>query len=185
MLRFDGEKMTKRWLDLSESEIAERSAANRAARKVAKQECAEIVAYYKATIPAKPKPKKPARISEDAPQGRHSIILALPYPPSVNMYWRRNKGMGMHISAEGKQFRAEVIHQCCGKVGVMGRILVDVRAYPPDKRKRDLDNIFKALLDALNHARMIEDDGLIDVLKIQRGEPTKGGQVVVTIVPLK
>tara|TARA_R110000868_G_scaffold58479_1_gene180692 strand:- start:33 stop:566 length:534 start_codon:yes stop_codon:yes gene_type:complete len=176
--------MTKRWLDLSEAEIAEKSAKNRAARipklsasaqKISNQEFTEANEHYR---------KKPATVRQKAPQGRESIILTLPYPPTVNHYWLPNFNHSKRIGPKGVKFRDDVIKQCAGLDGVMGRVMVDVRAYPPDNRKRDLDNIFKALLDSLNHAGMIEDDGLIDVLKIQRGETTKGGQVVVCIVPL-
>jgi len=34
-----------------------------------------------------------------------------------------------------------------------GMLAVKVRAYPPDRRKRDIDNIQKPLLDALEKGR--------------------------------
>jgi len=60
---------------------------------------------------------------------------------------------------------------------------VRIDAYPPDKRRRDLDNIQKALLDALVHADVIEDDSLIDALSIQRHEAKEEGEVIVRIQP--
>ena len=113
-----------------------------------------------------------------------AIYLTLPYPPSVNHYWLPNFNHSKRISDKGNQFRAEVIHACRGHDGIMGRVSVSVIANPPDKRKRDLDNIFKALLDALRHAGMIEDDSLIDRLLIERGKVFEFGQVRVTIEPL-
>ena len=50
-------------------------------------------------------------------------------------------------------------------------------------RRRDLDNIQKALLDALVHADVIEDDSLIDALSIQRHEAKEEGEVIVRIQP--
>ncbi|NBW23084.1 MAG: RusA family crossover junction endodeoxyribonuclease, partial [Caulobacteraceae bacterium] len=41
-------------------------------------------------------------------------------------------------------------------------------AFPPDKRKRDLDNVLKSLLDALTHANVWDDDSQIDDLRIYR-----------------
>ena len=54
------------------------------------------------------------------------------------------------------------------------RLIVTIEAYPPDKRKRDLDNILKSLLDALQHAGMYPDDSQIDVLSIARKTTFKG-----------
>ncbi len=60
------------------------------------------------------------------------------------------------------------------------RIRVRVDAFPPDKRKRDLDNIFKALLDALQWCKVFSDDSQIDELIITR-QPSIEGRVVVYI----
>lgn len=48
------------------------------------------------------------------------------------------------------------------------RIKLSVYAYPPDKRKRDLDNVFKCLIDSLQHARIFPNDFQIDMLSIVR-----------------
>lgn len=48
------------------------------------------------------------------------------------------------------------------------RLSLTIDAYPPDRRKRDLDNILKSLLDALQHAGIYSDDSQIDILKISR-----------------
>ena len=54
------------------------------------------------------------------------------------------------------------------------RLSVLINAYPPDRRKRDLDNILKSLLDALQHARVYPDDSQIDRLTIIRNEALEG-----------
>jgi crossover junction endodeoxyribonuclease RusA len=41
-------------------------------------------------------------------------------------------------------------------------------AFPPDRRRRDLDNIQKPVLDALQHAGVYEDDSQIDLLVTRR-----------------
>lgn len=49
-------------------------------------------------------------------------------------------------------------------------LYVEVILYPPDARRRDLDNYMKCLLDALTHAGVWEDDSQIDQLCIFRGQ---------------
>jgi len=56
-----------------------------------------------------------------------------------------------------------------------------IDVYPPDKRKRDLDNICKNLLDSLQKAQIYPDDNQIDLLIIQRKEVVKGGKLHVSI----
>ncbi len=54
-------------------------------------------------------------------------------------------------------------------------------AEPPDKRRRDLDNILKAPLDALTHAGLLIDDEQFDEINIVRGLPVPGGRLGVKI----
>jgi crossover junction endodeoxyribonuclease RusA len=98
------------------------------------------------------------------------IILELPWPPSINHYWRHTKN-GHYISAEGKGYRNFVYHACNAhrnKYPSDKRLRVSIEAYPPDRRKRDLDNILKSLLDSLQYACVYEDDSQIDFLSIRR-----------------
>lgn len=89
------------------------------------------------------------------------------------------------ISEKGRQYRDQVVGECCvahlTNTLIGGRLAVKVTLCPPDRRKRDLDNYVKALLDALTHANVWADDEQIDRLVIERGEVVKGGKAVVTI----
>lgn len=66
-------------------------------------------------------------------------------------------------------------------LGIEQRLCVSILLYPPDRRVRDLDNYFKALLDALTHTNLWLDDSQIDELRIVRGEVKKGGECLVRI----
>ncbi len=112
-------------------------------------------------------------------------VYELPYPPSVNHYWRR-VGFRTLISREGRRFRARVVRLLALQPGhpAAGRLSVRVTLYPPDARRRDLDNAPKALLDALGHAGAYHDDGQIDELIILRGDVVPGGRAVVEIAEL-
>lgn len=111
------------------------------------------------------------------------IKLTLPYPPTVNHYWG-TAGKRRYIKPKGIEFRNEVIGLALeNKVNkkLSGRISIRIYAYMPDRRKRDLDNINKALFDALVHGGVILDDDQIDILHSERKEVIKGGKVEVLI----
>lgn len=115
------------------------------------------------------------------------ISLELPWPPSTNRIWRNVVVKGSPrtlLSSAGKDYRQlviGVIFQAGAKRGITGRVRLDITACPPDKRKRDLDNMLKAPLDALTHAGVWLDDSQIDRLLIERGEVCKGGRLLVAI----
>jgi crossover junction endodeoxyribonuclease RusA len=91
------------------------------------------------------------------------------------------------ISERGKLFRAEVKVICFNARCKLftGRLAIHIEARPPDRRARDLDNIGKAPLDALQHAGVYESDSQIDDLRIVRGPVCEGGELVVTIAELE
>jgi hypothetical protein len=62
-----------------------------------------------------------------------------------------------------------------------GRLAVTVDVHPPDRRRRDLDNALKALLDALEHGGAYRDDAQIDDLRVRRGVCVPGGCVWVRL----
>lgn len=110
------------------------------------------------------------------------LDLELPYPPSVNHYWRR-VGARTLISRGGRAFREAVcsILAARGVRPLDGALVVEVVIYPPDKRRRDIDNVQKALLDALQHGGAYGDDSQIVRLFIEKGEPLEGGKTIVRI----
>jgi len=96
------------------------------------------------------------------------IELTLPWPPSVNKYWRTYQGR-MIISAEGRAYRKAVADQVLIQRGAKhyaGKLRVGIEAFRPDNRRRDLDNLLKAVLDGCTHAGVWEDDSNIVDLRI-------------------
>jgi len=111
------------------------------------------------------------------------IVLTLPFPPSVNTYWR-NIGRGRTlISKRGRQYRDDVVGQVANRLiaPLQCSLHVAITLHAPDKRRRDVDNYLKAPLDALTHAGVWADDSQIDRLSVQRGENIAGGAAVVVI----
>jgi crossover junction endodeoxyribonuclease RusA len=90
------------------------------------------------------------------------------------------------LSREGRRYRASV----CAALAVMrvvrmnGRLEVRVTVCPPDNRRRDLDNVQKALLDALAKGGAYRDDSQIDRLVVERGPVTPSGKVLVEITEI-
>ena len=131
--------------------------------------------------------------------------LTLPYPPSINHYWRHYRGRTV-ISQDGRRFREDVLAlvpaqealpqtatsaQRSGsgprKPPAGGRIALCMDAFPPDRRRRDLDNIQKPVLDALEHAEVYLDDSQIDLLLTRRRASGKPGHIEVQLdeLPLR
>ncbi len=112
------------------------------------------------------------------------MIFTLPYPPSINHYWR-HVGPRTLISREGRAFRRNVCALLGGggprKPPCGGRIALAMDAFPPDRRRRDLDNLQKPVLDALEHAGVYEDDSQVDLLITRRRDPVKAGKLEVHI----
>ena len=52
-------------------------------------------------------------------------------------------------------------------------------------RRRDLDNILKAPLDALTHAGLLIDDEQFDEINIVRGQLVPGGRLGIKITELE
>jgi crossover junction endodeoxyribonuclease RusA len=95
------------------------------------------------------------------------VVLVLPLPPSVNGYWRsvpatRNHRARVLISEEGRRFkdrcRLAAIAQC--RTPLTGDLSITATVYFRDHR-RDLDNVFKPLLDALQGAAYANDRQIV------------------------
>lgn len=150
------------------------------------------------------------------PRERQSLHLQLPWPRSVNHYFReyamppagekieariREHGFeGIHVwlrkntrvmkqvGEEGKEYRAqvtEIVLKARANKGLMVPLLMKMRAYPPDKRQRDLSNLYKCLEDALQQAGVVIDDYVIAAHDSRRELQTvKGGLIVLEFTEL-
>ncbi|MFU0912838.1 RusA family crossover junction endodeoxyribonuclease [Kluyvera intermedia] len=116
--------------------------------------------------------------------------LVLPFPPSVNTYWRApNSGplKGRHlISQKGRAFQSAA---CAAIIEQLRKLpkpsaelaAVEITLYPPDQRCRDIDNYNKALFDALTHAGVWEDDSQVKRMLVEWGPVVPKGKVEITI----
>jgi crossover junction endodeoxyribonuclease RusA len=124
------------------------------------------------------------------------IEIALPWPPSDNSHKRggrltRTKTGILYQprinTLETKRYFYEVwlkIRTIGLKSFYSAPIYVEVDAYPPDDRKRDITNILKVLCDSLQRGGLFDDDYQICRLLIQRKDIISGGKVVVRVSEL-
>jgi crossover junction endodeoxyribonuclease RusA len=105
------------------------------------------------------------------------IVLELPFPPSLNTYWRHARGR-TYINKTGLAYRQSVLeyvtrHQI---KAAAGDLEYHVDLYPPDRRRRDGDNFsFKVIWDSLTQSGCIVDDSLFKKWGGQWRQPVKGG----------
>ena len=93
--------------------------------------------------------------------------LELSVPPSINKYYAQ-VGKRRIITKEGRLYKELVAGLTVKKLE--GRVSVTIELYAKDKRRRDLDNICKCLLDSLQGCGLYEDDSQIDRLMVVRCE---------------
>ena len=111
----------------------------------------------------------------------------LPFPPSVNSYYRSLVKRGSSIayvtrSAKGKAYRAAIKSLLHGTPTLTGNLFVNVVLHAPCNRRRDIDNYDgKALFDSLTHAGVWQDDSQVKERHSKWGENVSGGKVVVEI----
>lgn len=106
----------------------------------------------------------------------------LPWPPSTNALWRAFRGRNIlsrqaRLWAESaeKELRAQRAEL------VPGPVEVHIALCAPHKRRYDLDNRIKAVLDLLVKQGLIEDDGHAVVRKIiaSVGDGFQGAKVTI------
>ena len=112
------------------------------------------------------------------------IVLHLPWPPTINSYYKMTRNMQRYLDPKVREFRQavlECIREQAPGLSLDEPLFMEVYMFPPDKRKRDLDNYMKGLLDALTEAELWTDDSLVDQLHLYRGEVVKLGSIRIEI----
>lgn len=118
-----------------------------------------------------------------------TATIELPWPPSVNHYWEsvaRGRRVWVRVSDAGKAYRsmvADIVRQTFPGLTqpIRSRVSVYIVTNQPDHRRRDLDNILKAALDAITYSGVWGDDSQIDSLHIERAGVEAGGSITVAI----
>lgn len=88
----------------------------------------------------------------------------------------------MAIGVKGKLYRHHavlIMNKFKHSFSKDKRLFICISVYPPDKRKRDIDNLTKCILDSIQKAKVFVDDNQIDELFISRHEPIKDGKIII------
>jgi crossover junction endodeoxyribonuclease RusA len=111
--------------------------------------------------------------------------VELSWPPSALRPNAASPGAWRRKQSAAKAYRADcdILCRAAGlrKCGVE-RAHLTMRFHPPDRRRRDLDNMLasaKQGIDAISAAIGLDDYHF--GFTIMRGEPVKGGKIVITI----
>jgi len=88
------------------------------------------------------------------------LCILLPWPPSLNGNWRSVRGRVVKSKTyKGWLMRAGwAIQQQKPFVDIMPPLSVEIALGPPDRRKRDLDNLIKPILDLCCKHGLMQDD---------------------------
>lgn len=107
--------------------------------------------------------------------------LILPFPPSINVLYGHTKfgqkGKKRFLSPAGRLFCAKV-YECIAEKRSLknkpfpfefgGKFRVVLDLFPPDRRKRDIDNYTKVVFDAITKAGGVWADDALVKLKLIR-----------------
>ena len=122
------------------------------------------------------------------------LNLSLPYPPTLNTLYPTGKNNNRRFksgkykawikAAEAMFYEQHPHFLVASAPTTKGKVDVQMRFGRPDKRRRDLANLEKAVSDFLVHVGVIEDDCLIESLFMEWA-PLTGCQVTVEEVSEK
>lgn len=111
---------------------------------------------------------------------KNDVVLHLPWPPSVNNYYKTGRQGQRYLALSVREYRAAVLESVSQQAPGLcldEQLFMEVYLFAPTKRMYDIDNMMKGLLDALTEAGLWTDDKLVDQLHIYRGVIVKGGSV--------
>lgn len=130
--------------------------------------------------------------------GPMRLAFRLPWGLTVNHYFAETAMPSKHKpgkwivtkrpSSDAEKWREqvglEVMRQKVPRYQLTGKLSVTIMACPPDRARRDLDNLLKGIFDALVWCAVLHDDGDFDEVRIYRGPVVTDGMLHVEILEL-
>ena len=103
-----------------------------------------------------------------------SILLRVLFeglPPSANEMYRTGRYSSRYKRPEVAEWQnrtAEQIHKAWGNNIYTGTISLSIEFHTADRRRWDLDNRVKPLIDCLMFGEVIKDDSQVNILHVER-----------------
>ena len=110
------------------------------------------------------------------------IDVEVDWPPSANNNWmiRRGRFVKTNEAACYKRLIGNLSYTW-EKITFLKDIEVSIKAYPPDNRKRDIDNLLKITLVALQETHLFENDEQIRKITIERMHKCDKGKLQIRL----
>lgn len=100
--------------------------------------------------------------------------------------WKHTRQGRHYLTDQAKAYYNEVRYLVMSQgrlINIDHPIQVSCLLFPPDKRRRDMDNAWKVLADSLTKANVWQDDHLIRKLTLEWQQPMANGRVMVSVAP--
>lgn len=96
-----------------------------------------------------------------------------------NVYYRKFQNR-LIISKRGKDYKELVNNYIQSYPKILGKVKLDLVFYFKDKRKRDLDNLHKCLIDSMKNV-LFEDDDMIYKIYLEKHIGTGIDKIIINI----
>lgn len=96
------------------------------------------------------------------------VELKLPFPGSINSLWRCVRGRNI-LSKAGREYQVLAQKYLMTQAPLPrfdSPVSVEIALCPPSRRRMDIDNRIKPVLDALQKAGVLADDSLVHRLVV-------------------
>jgi crossover junction endodeoxyribonuclease RusA len=120
-----------------------------------------------------------------------AISVRLPYPPSVNASRAAVRGRLISTAQYRNWLQAaswevkRTVAMSYDRKGIEGTYALTIKVCPPDRRRRDIDNIIKPVSDALKKGGAVEDDCLCQRIEIEWCGESEGVRATVMSTKLR
>lgn len=120
-------------------------------------------------------------------QAQPTQTFVLPFPPSVNNLFINVPGRGRIRSPKYRAWQSEAGWRLRLQraLPIKGPVTVEIVAIRPDARRRDIDNLSKAICDLLVANNIIEDDRMVDRIASEWASSSDLSGISVTVKPVE
>lgn len=101
-------------------------------------------------------------------------------PPSVNNYWL-GSGRKRYVSKRAVEFKRALaqVAKASGVKPTQNKVSLNIRWCRKDKRHRDIDNILKPILDALNGIAYIDDSQVAELSVFKTQDTQESLEIII------